>query len=95
MFVSGSGKKTAELTFRAGVNYISGESNMGKSFILKCLDFMLGGKKRPEEIEEARGYTLVSLEFEARQGGPYTLEASFGCFADTRKTAASRQKPRC
>lgn len=72
--VSGPGKPSAELNFRAGANYISGESNMGKSFILECLDFMLGSEKKPEEIDEARGYTSVSLEFEALQGGSYTLE---------------------
>lgn len=72
--VSGPGKTTAELNFRAGANYISGESNMGKSFILECLDFMLGSDKKPEEIAEARGYTSVSLEFEAIEGAPYTLE---------------------
>ena len=43
--VSGKNVKTAELNFEPGTNIIYGTSELGKSYIVECLDFMFGAKK--------------------------------------------------
>ena len=44
---------SADMPFRPGLNVVSGASNTGKSYILHCLDFVLGAARFSEEIEEA------------------------------------------
>ena len=48
--------------------------NTGKSYAVSCIDFVLGAKDPPEEISQARGYTVVYLAIETRAGEPYTLK---------------------
>lgn len=55
----------AEVRFNRGLNLISGPSDTGKTFILQCIDFMLGGSKPLEDIPEAEGYDTASLEIAA------------------------------
>jgi DNA repair ATPase RecN len=44
------GKKVppAEVSFGANLNVISGASDTGKSYILQCINYMLGVGKSPE-----------------------------------------------
>jgi hypothetical protein len=71
----GPGKKPAEVAFTRGLNVIAGPSDTGKSFIVQCLDYALGGGNLPKEIPEADGYTLVTLEIEGNSDGrTYLLE---------------------
>lgn len=67
---------SARLDFDSGVNLIYGASNTGKSFVLKSIDFMLGGSGLLPEIEESKGYEQVLLGFEIENDQPYTLERS-------------------
>lgn len=76
LMVTGVNVPTAELRFQPGLNVITGESNSGKSFILQCLDFMLGAESAPKRIPESQGYTQVTLEIETRDGTPFTLRRS-------------------
>lgn len=71
--VTGTGLPPATLRFRPGLNVVTGESNSGKSFILQCLDFMLGAEKAPKPIPESRGYSRVDLEIETYDGTTFTL----------------------
>ena len=70
------------MSFGAGCNILTGPSNSGKSYIVECIDFILGGDTIPgEDIEESRGYDTAFLELKARwapnlvaSGGPGHLE---------------------
>jgi hypothetical protein len=73
---TGRGKAPAEVLFRPGFNVISGASNTGKSYILQCIDFMLGGSKRPKRIQESTGYESLFLEFEDHSRQLHQLERS-------------------
>lgn len=46
----------AGLSFDDGLNILYGASNTGKSFAVEALNFMFGGSKPPETIEEAAPY---------------------------------------
>lgn len=74
--VSGAGVEPADLSFRPGFNVVSGASNTGKSYILRCLDFVLGATRFSKEIEEARGYERILLEIIDKNGVHHTLERS-------------------
>ena len=76
--LTGPGKLVAELEFSRGLNVIAGPSDTGKSFVLQCIDYALGGGDAPEAIPEVEGYTLVVLEIESNAAGhrTYILERS-------------------
>lgn len=57
----GSGVPNAEVQFRKGLNVVSGPSDTGKTFIVQCIDYMLGGKDIPGSIPEAARYETVRL----------------------------------
>lgn len=57
----GRGVPNAEVQFREGLNVVSGPSDTGKTFIVQCIDYMLGGKYAPESIPEAAQYETVRL----------------------------------
>lgn len=57
----GRGVPNAEVQFREGLNIVSGPSDTGKTFIVQCIDYMLGGKDVPESIPEAARYETVRL----------------------------------
>lgn len=59
----GTGVTDAVITFQSGLNVITGPSNTGKSYIFKCIDFMLGGNTPPKVITESAGYEQVLMEF--------------------------------
>lgn len=72
--ILGTGVEPAEIIFRRGPNIISGLSDTGKSYILQCIDFMLGAKAPPKEIDESKPYNKLLLEIESYAGATYTLE---------------------
>jgi hypothetical protein len=61
----GRGVPNAEVQFREGLNVVSGPSDTGKTFIVQCIDYMLGGKDVPEAIPEAAQYETVRLSLRA------------------------------
>lgn len=75
LIITGHNKVPAKIEFCKGLNVIAGPSNTGKSHILECIDFMFGGKTRPEEIPEAKGYDTIFLELET-DSSFYTLKRS-------------------
>lgn len=60
--ISGPGKKDACLSFKKGLNVITGDSDTGKTYAFQCIDYMLGKDSQPKNIVEAQGYTLITLE---------------------------------
>lgn len=65
-----------DIYFKKGLNVISGESDTGKSYILDCLDFMLGAQQEPKPIPEGEGYQTLQLELEDHNGNVWTLQRS-------------------
>lgn len=55
----GSGKTDSSVSFEPGLNIIQGRSNTGKTCIIRCIDFVFGGKKLP--FDESFGYTEVEM----------------------------------
>lgn len=72
--VTGGHKPIAEIKFEKGLNVISGASNTGKSYIFQCIDFLLGARKNPKEIEESKGYSTFELEIQTYDGITLTLK---------------------
>lgn len=52
-----------EIEFSDGLNVITGETGAGKSFILKSLDFLLGGKMTASMVRDASGKASVEAIF--------------------------------
>lgn len=63
--LTGNGVEDAEVRFSSGLNVISGPSDTGKTFILHCIDYLLGAGDKPAEIPEARSYDNAVLEVKA------------------------------
>lgn len=57
----GRGVSNAEVQFNEGLNVVTGPSDTGKTFIMQCIDFMLGGKDAPKPIPESERYETVRL----------------------------------
>lgn len=71
--LTGDSVKKASIVFEEGVNIITGPSNVGKSFIFQCLNYMFGGSKPPKSIKQARPYEFIYLEIIDSQSVHYTL----------------------
>lgn len=61
--LTGASKKDASIRFVPGGNVIAGVSDSGKSYILRCIDFVLGAEEMTKKIDEAIGYEFAYVEF--------------------------------
>lgn len=73
MVLRGTGKKDAVVTFKEGLNVISGASNTGKTFIFQCINFLFGGTDEPKPIKESKGYDELYLELESYKNQIITI----------------------
>lgn len=71
--LTGAEQPSAEVEFTRGLNVITGPSDTGKTFILQCIDFVLGAGSRPEELSEAEAYDEVALELDAASDGRHYI----------------------
>ncbi|AUC81207.1 AAA family ATPase [Lacinutrix sp. Bg11-31] len=69
----GESLNKASIVFEKGVNVITGPSNVGKSYIFQCLNYMFGASKPPKDIKEARAYESIYLEIRDNKNEPFTL----------------------
>lgn len=76
--VLGPNKIPAELNLTNGLNVIWGPSDTGKSYILDCLNYLLGGKDEPKKIDEAKGYKYIQAEVRTFSGKIFTISREFG-----------------
>ena len=67
-------KKRSSIQLKKGLNVIYGPTSTGKSFMFDSINFMLGGKDNPEEIDEIKGFDKIQMEIQSHQGKIYTLE---------------------
>ncbi|MEZ5288417.1 MAG: ATP-binding protein [Vicinamibacterales bacterium] len=59
LVLTGAHVADAEVRFNRGLNLISGPSDTGKTFILQCIDFMLGGRDTPRTSLRCTGDTAI------------------------------------
>ncbi|GGT14850.1 hypothetical protein GCM10010222_66120 [Streptomyces tanashiensis] len=69
---AGSGKPTAQIVFGPELTTIYGASDTGKTFIVRSVEYMLGGSQLPM-VPEAEGYTQILLGLLLPDGSPLTL----------------------
>ena len=90
----GSGVPNAEIQFVEGLNVVSGPSDTGKTFIVQCIDFMLGSTDLPKSIPECTQYETVRLDLhDCASDERVVLERSIrgGALNLIRKGAEDRQ----
>ena len=73
----GTNKPIAEVVFKKGLNVVSGASETGKSYIMDCMDYILGSRDQPKAIKQATGYEKVRAEIRTFDGKVITLERQF------------------
>ena len=66
--------KPSKIKFEKGLNIVYGGSNIGKTFIYQCIDYMLGGEEQPKAIKESKDYVLCQLDIETYEGKQYILK---------------------
>lgn len=59
IIVTGSGKTDSIIELSNGVNIIYGPSNTGKTYIIKCIDYMFGSEREPIDI--STGYQYIKI----------------------------------
>ena len=75
--ITGDGVRTAQLSFVNGLNYITGPSNTGKSYIFKCIDYIFGAKSLLQ-LANFKEYTHVWLELTMLGNRKVTLLRKMG-----------------
>ena len=75
IIVTGSGKTDSIIELSNGVNIIYGPSNTGKTYIVKCIDYMFGSEREPIDI--STGYQYIKIIVRT-QCGPITMSRKIG-----------------
>lgn len=64
---SGPNVEFSSIALKDGVNFIVGPSNTGKSYVINCIDFMLGAKEPPFSKDDT-GYDKIHMTLESEDG---------------------------
>lgn len=75
IIVTGSGKTDSIIELSNGVNIIYGPSNTGKTYIVKCIDYMFGSEREPIDI--STGYQYIKIIVRT-QCGTITMSRKIG-----------------
>lgn len=67
-------EKISEVIFEKGLNIISGASNTGKSYVVQCIDYMLGSSEIPDDIIESNDYKYLLLEMATSFNKTFTIK---------------------
>lgn len=73
LLATGETVDRAEVEFEAGLSVVGYFSQTGKSYVVECIDYMLGGKTPPRNIKQSKGYDTLWLEFKDTAGRMYVL----------------------
>ncbi|BBN62144.1 hypothetical protein [Pseudomonas sp. KUIN-1] len=98
----GEGVPDASIKFLPGGNIVAGESDTGKSYLLRCLDYIFGADEMKKRIPVAEPYSKLYVQFENKVGGVLTLErhlsggnlASHTCLIEDIQGAGKPLKPK-
>jgi len=101
--LTGPSVEPAEVRFTDGLNAITGASDTGKTYILQCIDYLLGAGSAPKAIPEAEHYQSAFLGIRTlhderefvlqrglRGGGMYVFEGAFDDELDSERRQALR-----
>lgn len=72
--LTGTGRADAIVKFKPGPNVITGDSDTGKSYILRLVDYVLGAEELKKLIDEATGYETAWVEFANKDDDTLTLQ---------------------
>ena len=75
ILLRGDDVKDAVVELVPGANVLAGESDTGKSYLVRCLDFILGAEKL-EVLEQTTAYRNLYVEFENNKNEFLTLMRS-------------------
>ena len=75
IIVTGSGRTDSIIELSNGVNIIYGPSNTGKTYIVKCIDYMFGSEREPIDI--STGYQYIKIIVRT-QCGTITMSRKIG-----------------
>lgn len=75
IIATGSGKTDSIIELSNGVNIIYGPSNTGKTYIVKCIDYMFGSEREPIDI--STGYQYIKIIVRT-QCGTITMSRKIG-----------------
>lgn len=67
ILLRGNSVQDAYVDFYKGANILAGESDTGKSYLVSCLDYILGAENS-KKLKEATDYTHLYVEFENDEG---------------------------
>lgn len=73
--VTGDGVKAATIDFQPGTNIIYGSSELGKSYIVECLDYVFGADNM--KLKASSGYDMVTLIVKLDSGHEVRIERRF------------------
>lgn len=71
--VTGPGKQPATLNLNGQSHLVFGPTDTGKSYIVECFRYCLGGSDKPKDVGYSEGYTRVSLQVALVDGHQFTL----------------------
>ena len=70
---SGKGIEDSWVEFKPGVNIIHGASNTGKTYVIMCIDYMLGADTPPLDVKTT-GVDTISMTLENAEGETFYAE---------------------
>ncbi|ELO0988774.1 hypothetical protein RZD54_004201 [Citrobacter freundii] len=73
ILLRGDNVHDAYVEFDSGANILAGESDTGKSYLISCLDYILGAEQLKKKPKEAAAYTDLFVEFENSKNEVLTL----------------------
>jgi len=74
--LEGKSVENVKVTFTKGLNVVYGPSDVGKTYIFQCINYMLGNSKIPKKIPEAKPYDICKLEIGTYQNETFLLKRS-------------------
>lgn len=73
LLVSGSSKEDAIIDIQGKSHLVFGPTDTGKSYIVECLRYCLGGSSRPRNVGHSEGYSRIALQISTSEGKYFTL----------------------
>lgn len=73
LIVTGPGKRPATLKLEGQSHLIFGPTDTGKSYIVECFRYCLGGGDKPKDVGYSEGYTRTALQVAISDGRQFTL----------------------
>lgn len=83
LLVTGFNKEDASVLFDGMSHLIYGPTDTGKSYIVECFRYCLGGRDKPKDIGWSEGYNTISIQIEVSGTEKYTI------FRDTNSNEVS------